>query len=184
MSYKLHNFVALDPKDPTQGFAHVGAADAEVWDEFASDSARLAATAAAIAADIESGVPAPPAYEDEDDPENAEAEEGRLLTRRHRQRERNPTLAKKKKAQARKQQGGKLACEACGFDLADRFGGARRGIYRVSPHCLRQEPQTRVTNQAGRPCAPLLELPSHGAQAIAVADDEPATRPGGLGGLS
>jgi 5-methylcytosine-specific restriction protein A len=121
VSYKLHNFVGIDPNDPTIGFSHGGAGDAEVWDEFAHDPARLAVTAASIAADIESGRPAPPVYRDEDDPDEADAPEGKLLTRRHRQRERSSKLVKQKKDDARKRYR-KLACEACGFDFAAYYG--------------------------------------------------------------
>jgi 5-methylcytosine-specific restriction protein A len=120
VAHKLANFLALD--QPGRGFPHGGAGDARVWAQFASDPTRLAATAASIAADIESGRPAPPTYDDEDDPDEAEAAEGRLLTRRHRERERNPMLAKKKKDQVRKQRDGKLTCEACGFDFAEHYG--------------------------------------------------------------
>jgi 5-methylcytosine-specific restriction enzyme A len=120
VSYKLHNFVGIDPSDPTVGFSHGGAGDAEVWGEFAHDPGRLAATAASIALEIESERPAP-VYWDEEDPDEADAPEGKLLTRRHRQRERSSKLVKQKKDQARKRYG-KLACEACDFDFSEHYG--------------------------------------------------------------
>lgn len=82
ISYKLHNFVAIDPNDPTEGFPHGGTGDAAAWDEFAHDPSRLAATAASIVADIQLGSAAPvPIDSNETD---VDAPEGRLLTVRHR----------------------------------------------------------------------------------------------------
>jgi 5-methylcytosine-specific restriction enzyme A len=125
VSYKLHNFVAIDPNDPTEGFPHGGTGDAEVWHVFADDPARLTATAAAITADIESGNSEPvPIGGDEED---VDAPEGRLLTVRHRQRERNRKLvtAKKKLAMDRH---GHVACEVCGFDFGERYGARGEGF--------------------------------------------------------
>jgi 5-methylcytosine-specific restriction enzyme A len=53
--------------------------------------------------------------------DEADAEEGRLLYRRHRTYERDPRLRARKKAQARKSQGG-LECEVCGFDFEATYG--------------------------------------------------------------
>jgi 5-methylcytosine-specific restriction protein A len=50
-----------------------------------------------------------------------EAPEGRLLTRKHLARERNRKLVDSKRKQALRKHG-KLACEACGFDFAARYG--------------------------------------------------------------
>lgn len=59
----------------------------------------------------------------DDESEDAEAEEGRLLTALHRRRERDPKLARQKKEQALSRHGS-LACEACGFDFAATYGDA------------------------------------------------------------
>jgi 5-methylcytosine-specific restriction enzyme A len=68
---------------------------------------------------LQSGVlPAQP----EDDEEGAV--EGRLLYRMHRTRERNPSLARRKKAKVRERDG-ELRCEVCNLaesDTAARFG--------------------------------------------------------------
>lgn len=56
------------------------------------------------------------ATEDEELGDDFSAPEGRLLMRRHRARERNKALRKKRIAFIL-QRGGRLACEACGFDF-------------------------------------------------------------------
>jgi 5-methylcytosine-specific restriction enzyme A len=63
----------------------------------------------------------------DDESEEAEAEEGRLLTALHRRRERDPKLAQQKKEQALRRNGS-LACEACGFDFAATYGDRGRGF--------------------------------------------------------
>lgn len=115
---KVANFVAIDPAAPIQGMTAGGKGDQSVWDEFSGDPQRLAAAAAAIRANAPT---LPPAVAGSEEEEVADAPEGRVLTRVHRVRERNASLVLKKKAAA-KQQRGKLACEACGFDFADRYG--------------------------------------------------------------
>jgi 5-methylcytosine-specific restriction enzyme A len=61
------------------------------------------------------------------DTEDFEAEEGRLLTRRHVHRERNASLVRRKK-QAVMRTHGRLACEVCGFDFATRYGDLGEGF--------------------------------------------------------
>ncbi|MGQ5225085.1 HNH endonuclease [Streptomyces sp. yara] len=60
----------------------------------------------------------PPDAEEEDD---YSAREGRLLIRRHRSRERDQRL-RKRKIDAALRQGHGLACEACGFDFEATYG--------------------------------------------------------------
>jgi 5-methylcytosine-specific restriction protein A len=86
-----------------------------VWDRFSANRDELARLALAIRSGASSGFPSSP-EEDE-----ADAEEGRLLYRRHRAFERAPRLRAKKKAQAKKLPGG-LACEVCGFDFEATYG--------------------------------------------------------------
>jgi hypothetical protein len=56
-----------------------------------------------------------------DNDDEAEFPEGRILYRRHRQRERNALLVKRAKARALKRDG-KLACAACGFEFRTVYG--------------------------------------------------------------
>ena len=114
---KLANFAALDPAYPGTGMQHGGQLDRKVWDELHHDHGRLAALAEAIRAEATQQQAAPLAPEDGED----EAEEGRILFRRHRVRERDPRLAKRKK-QAVRAQTGLLACEVCRFDFEAIYG--------------------------------------------------------------
>jgi 5-methylcytosine-specific restriction enzyme A len=114
---KLANFAALDPAYPGTGMQHGGQRDREVWDEFKEDHGRLRALADAIRAEGAQQQAAPLAPEDGED----EAQEGRMLYRRHRVRERDQRLVKRKK-QSVQQQTGRLACEVCGFDFEVAYG--------------------------------------------------------------
>jgi 5-methylcytosine-specific restriction enzyme A len=84
----------------------------------------------------------------EPDEEEIEAEEGRLLYRRHRVRERDPGIVTQRKAQAKA--AGKPVCEVCTFNFAARYGArgedfieahhvvpmSEAGLRRVSPRDL------------------------------------------------
>lgn len=115
---KITNFAALDPQYPGAGMSRGGRLDATVWDQYASEPDELHRIASAIRAAAESSLlPAIP----EADEEDIEADEGRLLTRLHRVRERNPRLVERKKAAALATQGS-LPCEVCTFDFAVTYG--------------------------------------------------------------
>ena len=115
VSLKLANFAALDPDYPGLGMRRGGQRDVAIWGRYARQPDELEALALAIRAGATSGFPTVP-EEDED-----EAEEGRLLYRRHRAFERDPRLRSRKKARAREATGS-LACEVCGFDFETAYG--------------------------------------------------------------
>jgi len=117
---KLANFLRLDPNYHGAGLERGSKEDINVWDEFASDRDRLTRVAAAIRAAVSTlqHVPTAPL---EDVDEDEAAPEGRLLLRMHRVRERNRSLANKKKRQAI-QRYGRLSCEVCTFDFEERYG--------------------------------------------------------------
>lgn len=96
---------------------HVSRGDQAVWDEWAHRPTELHEVALAIRA---VGV-MPDAGEDTQEPEEASAEEGRLLYRLHRRRERNRALVEKKKAAERKATG-RLACGVCDFESSEVYG--------------------------------------------------------------
>lgn len=119
---KAMNFRRLDPryKDAGKKGLQRGNKDEEVvWEIFAHDPKRLREVASAIRATVEAGEvpPAPPDEEEEDEG----GEEGRMLSRVHRSRERNRKIVNKKKSQVLEREG-RLQCEACGFDYAETFG--------------------------------------------------------------
>jgi 5-methylcytosine-specific restriction protein A len=121
---KVANFVALDPTTGTKGMTRGSKLDAEVFADFWERPDRLEQAADAIRANLEDASAAKPLP---DGPELEEAPEGRLLTRVHRSRERNPALVKKKKAQVL-QEKGRLACEVCDFDFFDVYGDRGKGF--------------------------------------------------------
>lgn len=125
VSMKLLNFRAHDPvyraKGQT-GLSRGNKLEAELWAQFAEDPERLNLLAAAIRARLENpDVDLVDAVSGPDEPEVAEAQEGRLITRLHRTRERDRSIVKRKKESFRRRHG-KLCCEACGFDFASRYG--------------------------------------------------------------
>lgn len=118
VSLKLANFAAFDPQYPGAGMRSAARSDAEIWDRYSAHPHELRRVVEVIrnaaAASLLPNVPEP-------DEEEFEADEGRLLTRLHRVRERNTALVKRKKGTAYKARGA-LPCEVCGFDFARRYG--------------------------------------------------------------
>lgn len=126
---KLMNFRRFDPEAVASGRSGLrrGNSDEEaVWQEFASDLARLKATADAITSALANSadwsIELPPI-----DDAFTEAPEGRLLTRIHLVRERNRKLVERKKAAALVRMG-RLFCEVCDFDFEARYGDRGRGF--------------------------------------------------------
>jgi 5-methylcytosine-specific restriction enzyme A len=92
-----------------------------------------------------------PVASEEEDEEFAEAEEGRILTRIHRARERNRNLVALKKAAALKAHGS-LKCEACSFDFQKTYGTRGAGFmeaHHLQPvSTLRPGDKTRLDDLA------------------------------------
>jgi len=111
-----------------------------------------------------------------DDPGIVDAAEGRVLTRVHRVRERSRKLVEQAKALALKKHG-RLACEACGFEFAEKYGPAGKGIIEVHHtkpvHTLVEGDRTRTEDLAllcanchrGRSLFPELAVGSRGCLA-------------------
>lgn len=121
---KLMNLRSIDPDYLSQnkvGLKKRGKDEQRVWDLYVNDIPGLEAAADAISLAIsaptsETGIDQP----DEDDIE--ECEEGRVLTRLHRYRERNRKLVSDFKDWFRKRNGGKLICAGCGLDCEVKYG--------------------------------------------------------------
>lgn len=150
---KLMNFMHRDPdyiKDGRVGLSRGNKDEEIVWDEFASDPARLATVVAAIRAAVADHA-TDHALEGEDDPDFHEAEEGRVLTKLHRYRERDRKLVTSRKNLALKQ-AGRLVCEACGFDFSAKYGPSAAGIidvHHTKPvHTLQPGDKTRLEDLA------------------------------------
>jgi 5-methylcytosine-specific restriction enzyme A len=120
---KLSNFLRFDPAYSGKGLPSGSVAEKEVWDSFGNDSKKLAAAAAAIRAGTEVLLNSGAAASEEDDG----AEEGRVLTRLHKLRERSPSLARKKK-EAVLAKHGALRCEVCEFDFHATYGKIGEGF--------------------------------------------------------
>lgn len=130
VSMKFGNFQGLDPAylaSGRKGLPHGSRGDEEVWREFADDRVRLRGTAASIRMALNQ---TPSMVTSQDTGQEAEAAEGALLTRLHHYRERDASLARKRKAQALAAHG-RLVCEACDFDFAQAYGERGDGFIEV-----------------------------------------------------
>jgi 5-methylcytosine-specific restriction enzyme A len=117
VALKLANFAALDPAYPGAGMRRGSQLDGEVWDRFNNDRASLHQLAELLRNGAANPGEFPSTVEEDED----EADEGRLLFRRHRRRERDQKLVAKKKAAVRKAKR-TLVCEVCGFDFEKTYG--------------------------------------------------------------
>jgi 5-methylcytosine-specific restriction protein A len=149
---KVMNFRRFDPiyiEQGKRGLQRGGKLEEEVWNNFASDPSKLAKVANAIRAALTSEQ-IPEAAPD-DDNEVAEAEEGKVLTRVHRSRERSRKLVEQKKQSVLKHVG-VLKCEACGFDFEVAYGERGKGfieVHHVKPvHSLKPGEKTRLEDLA------------------------------------
>lgn len=130
---KLMNFRRFDPSYQGTGLAHGSKDEEVVWNLFSGKPNELSSLANHIASFAmeagESNPYMPILSEDED-----EGEEGQILSRTHRYRERDKSLVERKKAQfiGRYQ---RLFCEVCGFDFAKTYGN--RGSDYIECHHIR-----------------------------------------------
>lgn len=125
---KMMNFRSLDPtytQAGQKGMSHRGKGEEGVWNDFAHDPDHLRQVATAIRETVEGGAVQIIAPDDDDD--TTEGEEGRVLTRVHRARERNRAIVDRKK-RAVLQKEGVLRCEACCFDFEATYGERGRGF--------------------------------------------------------
>jgi 5-methylcytosine-specific restriction protein A len=116
---KLMNFRRLDPEFQAVGKAGLsrGAKGEEaVWGAYADDRAGLAAAAAAIRLALDD-----PTVSLAPEPDDYEADEGTVVLKLHRSRERDRKLIDKKKQQVIAASG-RLTCEVCNFDFSERYG--------------------------------------------------------------
>lgn len=121
---KLMNFHHFNPNHPGEGLSRGSKLDEEIFLEFKDDLKNLFKISNSIIKTLESDesleVP------DLDD-EGYESQEGRLLTRIHRSRERDRKIIKKKKEKVFKETG-RLQCEGCGFDFSETYGEHGHGF--------------------------------------------------------
>ncbi|MGC5001176.1 HNH endonuclease [Streptomyces sp. DT203] len=130
---------------PTNG----NALDVEVMNDFLARPNEMAEVARSIRHGLTTGEfqDLPQEAEEEDD---SSAPEGRLLTRRHKIRERDNGL-RKRKIDAVLRQGHGLACEACGFDFEATYGPRGAGYiecHHVVPLHEAGEGRTKLSDLA------------------------------------
>jgi len=125
---KMMNFRRFDQEYTSAGKVGLtrGNKDEEaVWLEFSQDRERLVKVADAIRQAIL--LPAEEHGPGDDEEGTVEAEEGRLLTRLHRTRERSRKLVEQCKQKALAELG-RLRCEVCQFDFEEHYGDRGRGF--------------------------------------------------------
>lgn len=145
---KLMNFRRLDPAFISKGklgLRRGGKDDEVVWKEFSNDPGRCRQIALAIVEVVSSETEH---LSLESEAEGiSEAEEGRILTRVHRIRERKRELVEEKKKRFAIKNG-RLFCEVCGFDFEKVYGEGGKGLiecHHIRPvHTLRPGEKTRL----------------------------------------
>ena len=149
---KMMNFRRFDPEYKEAGgvgLTRGNKDEAIVWDMYAHDPQRLSELCEAIRSGVrelnaenELGVVVP---------DIQEAEEGRILTRVHRVRERDTRLVKQAKKAALSKHG-RLICEACGFDFERKYGTTGKEmieVHHTKPlHTMAPGEKTRVQDLA------------------------------------
>jgi 5-methylcytosine-specific restriction enzyme A len=128
---KVMNFRRFDPQYTEQGkkgLQRGGKLELEVWNDFAGKAVELSEVVKSIRLALSEGTV--PVASEEEDEEVAEADEGRILTRIHRARERNRELVARKKA-AVLEIHGTLECEVCSFDFQQTYGSRGAGFMEV-----------------------------------------------------
>jgi predicted HNH restriction endonuclease len=150
---KLMNFRRLDPAYTSGGrvgLTRGGGGEEAVWNEFAADADRLHRVAQAIRENFQAG-DVHPELQQLDADDTVEAQEGQLVTRLHRHRERSRKLVQRKKAQFCERHG-RLFCEACRFEAEEVYGERGSGViecHHIQPvYTLRTGVVTRLDDLA------------------------------------
>ena len=115
---KLMNFRRFDPSSTGVGLQRGNKDEEVVWNLYSSKPQDLHKVAAAIRSFVTSDFLNAPGDLETDDTESGE--EGQLLTRVHRYRERDPKLVKRKKDRVLAELGS-LSCEVCSFDFGKSY---------------------------------------------------------------
>lgn len=120
---KLGNLLYVHTSE-ARGSANHSRMDEQVVETFHAEPDRLSSITKGIREAFERGeLPTQPVDQEED----VEAEEGRLLYRRHAFRERDSRLNRRKKEQVLAATG-RLECEVCGFEFEEYYGEYGKGF--------------------------------------------------------
>lgn len=150
VAMKLGNFMRFDPNSPASGLPRGNRLEEQIWQEFANDIYRLRKTAEAIRdAALRHVAEERAVYSTEDSEE--EFPEGRILTRLHKEKERNTKLVERKKLSVLNGTG-RLQCEACDFDFRNVYGDLGRDYaechHRIPIADLTENHRTRLSDVA------------------------------------
>lgn len=121
---KLMNLHHFNKQHRGEGLKGGSKLDEEVYREFEHDHIHLQHVSNAIRNWVHSDTPL---IEADIDDEGMVVEEGKLLTRVHRSRERDARIIRKKKEKILRTTRG-LACECCGFDFHKAYGDLGEGF--------------------------------------------------------
>ncbi|GAB6054650.1 hypothetical protein JCM17960_34700 [Magnetospira thiophila] len=122
---KLMNFRRFDPDYDGAGLQRGNKDEEVVWNLYSGDPDALRKVTDTIRSFISSDTFIPPKEVISDDEE--EGEEGQILTRTHRYRERDTKLVKRKKSRILQEQES-LSCEICGFNFGKVYGEHGEGF--------------------------------------------------------
>ncbi len=121
---KLCNFLRFDPDYKGSGLTSGGKLEEEIWNEFSSRKDELRKVSQSIIDNMSEVIQSDNSdnYDDEE-----EFEEGKVLTKLHKIRERSYIIVKKKKDLVLKTTG-KISCEVCNFDFKQFYGDIGSGL--------------------------------------------------------
>ena len=139
---KLMNFRRLDPEHESQGLSRGNKDEILVWNRYVSATDELRRVSDAIYNSVSSEHPIP--IDNAVSPEEEEGEEGQVLTRLHRYRERDASLVKRKKQRILRDQQF-LTCEVCDFDFEQFYGERGQGFI----ECHHTKPLSDLSKEGG-----------------------------------
>lgn len=135
---KLMNFHHFNDQHKGDGLKGGSTLDEELFRRFENDRDELRKISSSIQTLISSGEHV--VEVDLDDDDKFEVEEGRLLTKLHRTRERDRKIIQRKKEKVRRESGS-LVCECCGFDFVKTYGPLGDGFI----ECHHIKPISEIT---------------------------------------
>ena len=129
VSLKMSNFLALDPKYHGRGMSSYSKQDKKIFDEFYNDRQRLIKISNAIKGIAQNEKLNSELKYIENDEESILdfVQEGQVLYRLHKYRERNSKIVNFKKKDIL-QKTGELRCEVCNFSFESEFGELGKGF--------------------------------------------------------
>lgn len=148
---KMMNLRAFDPQYTQQGkvgMTRSSKLDKAIWDEFSGDAAAVRREAQLIRDAVNLGNSG--AIPNKAEPEPIEAEEGGIVLKLHKRRERDRKLIKAKLQAAAAVAA--MSCEVCGFDFRATYGALGDGyieVHHLNPvHLLKPGMKTRLDDLA------------------------------------